>query len=263
MVLTGARGLGKTVTLAVVGDGAAERGFVTVSIAFDSVSDNVQLLAGRIAEAIAPIENRLLGDVWARFRRRLASLDIEEYAGLVKISSPSASRSDDARTTMQRQVLADLLAGGAQIAASHDRTGLAIFLDELQEAPRRQLVVIANAIQDALAAPGGIPLAVFAAGLPQTPELVMAAASFTERFDFRILDRLDRAAAERALLEPALRLGVTWEPVAAAAALQAAGGSPYLIQLLGTKPGSGQPGPWWGDHPSARRRGNRGGPAEP
>ncbi len=235
MVLTGARGLGKTVTLAVIGDAAAERGFVTVSIAFDSVSDNVQLLAGRVAEAIAPLENRRAADTWARFRQRLASLEIEVNAGVVKISSPTAPRADDAQTTVQRQVLADLLAGGAQIAAAHDRAGLAIFLDELQEAPRPQLVVIANAIQDALAAAGDIPLAVFAAGLPQTPERVMAAVSFTERFDFRVLDRLDQAAAERALVEPALSLGVTWEPPAAAAALEAAGGSPYLIQLLGNE----------------------------
>jgi len=231
MVLTGARGLGKTVTLGVIGDTATERGFITASVAFDSVSDNVQLLAGRVAEAIAPLENRRATDVWSRFRQRLAGLSIEVNAGVVKIASPSSPRrSDDAQSTVQRQVLADLLAGGAQIAATHGRAGLAIFLDELQEAPRAQLVVIANAIQDALAS-GNAPLAVFAAGLPQTPERVMEAASFTERFDFRVLDRLDAAAAERALIEPALALGITWDP--AAAALQAAGGSPYLIQLLG------------------------------
>jgi hypothetical protein len=233
MVLTGARGLGKTVTLGVVGDTATERGFVTVSVAFDSVSDNVQLLAGRVAEAIAPMENRRATEVWARFRQRLASLSIEVNAGVVKIASPGGLKAEGGQTTVQRQVLADLLAGGAQIAAAHDHAGLAIFLDELQEAPRQQLVVIANAIQDALAAAAAAPLAVFAAGLPQTPERVMAAASFTERFDYRVLDRLDRAAAERALVEPALALKVTWEPAAAAAVLESSGGSPYLIQLLG------------------------------
>jgi hypothetical protein len=65
-------------------------------------------------------------------------------------------------------VLANLLAGGAQIAAEHGRTRLAIFLDELQEAPQANLVVIANAIQDALGT-GNTPLAVFAAGLPKPP----------------------------------------------------------------------------------------------
>lgn len=64
-------------------------------------------------------------------------------------------------------MLANLLAGGAQIAAEHGRTRLAIFLD-LQEAPQANLVVIANAIQDALGT-GNTPLAVFAAGLPKPP----------------------------------------------------------------------------------------------
>ena len=74
MVLTGARGLGKTVTLGVIGDTAVERWFVTVSIAFESVSDNVQLLAGRVVEAVAPIDNRRAAETWTRFRQRLAAL---------------------------------------------------------------------------------------------------------------------------------------------------------------------------------------------
>jgi hypothetical protein len=77
------------------------------------------------------------------------------------------------------------------------------------------------------------PLAVFAAGLPETPDRVMAAASFTERFDFRTLERLDPDAAERALVEPALALDVHWSPEAAGVVLAAAAGSPYLIQRLG------------------------------
>jgi len=92
--------------------------------------------------------------------------------------------------------------------------------------------VLANAIQDAGKA-SEAPLAIFAAGLPQTPELVMEAASFTERFDFRSLGRLDADAAERALVEPALGLQVHWDTDAAELAVHQAGGSPYLIQLIG------------------------------
>lgn len=239
LVLTGSRGLGKTVTLGVIADTAAERGFVTATVAFDSVSDNVQLLAGRIAEAIAPLEGRS-GEGWARFRQRLAGLSVEINAGVVKISSsgtdggPGSGPGGGQETgAVQRQVLAGLLVGAARLAVEHDHAGLAILLDELQEAPHAQLVVIANAIQDALAAREGTPLVVFAAGLPETPERVMAAASFTERFDFRGLGRLDEDAAERALIEPAMHAGVTWNVDAAAAVLAAAGGSPYLIQRLG------------------------------
>ncbi len=61
----------------------------------------------------------------------------------------------------------------------------------------------------------------------------MAAASFTERFDFRTLEHLDDDSAERALVEPALALNVRWEVSAARAVLASGAGSPYLIRLLG------------------------------
>ncbi len=235
MILTGTRGLGKTVTLGVIADAAVERGFITVSVAFDSVSDNVRLLAGLVAEAVAPLGRRRVSDAWSRMRHRLAGLAIEINAGVVKIGSPAApSAAYDSQTaTVQRQGLAGLMIAAAQIAAETGSSGVVILIDEFQEAPKSQLVVVANAIQDALAASGQVPIVFFAAGLPQTPERVMAAASFTERFDFRVLDRLDRSAAERALVEPALQLGVRWDPAAVDAVTEAANGSPFLIQLLG------------------------------
>ena len=45
--------------------------------------------------------------------------------------------------------------------------------------------------------------------------------------------RLDADAAERALVEPALDLQVHWDTDAAELAVHEAGGSPYLIQLIG------------------------------
>lgn len=231
LVLTGARGLGKTVTLDVIAEQARDRGFVTAGVALDSVSDNVQLLAARVAESVKDLEHPRLRSAWERVRDRLAALSIEIDAGIVTVSSPPA-RERAAQSATRREALAALFTAGAHLAAAHDHIGLAIFVDELQEAPRADLVVIANAIQDALMTPDA-PFAVFAAGLPQTPDLVMAAASFTERFDFRTLERLDADAAERALVEPALALDVHWEAAAARAVLAAAAGSPYLIQRLG------------------------------
>jgi hypothetical protein len=228
-VLTGTRGMGKTVTLGEIGTTARDRGFVTCSLSLDSVSDNIQLLAGRLAEAIAPLEGRA-APLWDRFVRRLGSLSVELNAGVVKVTSEPHARATE---TSARQALGELLTKAAEIVADHDQPGLVVLLDELQEAPRAQLVVLFNAVQDALTATGKIPMVIFAAGLPTTPEKVMDAASFTERFDFRTLDRLDQTAAERALLEPSLHLHVTWDADAVTAALTAAAGSPYLIQKYG------------------------------
>ncbi|MHB1472188.1 MAG: ATP-binding protein [Dermatophilaceae bacterium] len=232
LVLTGARGMGKTVTLGVVAEQGRDRGFVTAGVALDSVSDNVQLIAARVAESLKDFEHRGGRTTWERVRDRLAALSIEVNAGVVKVTSPPARDRAATQSATQREALAALLADGARLAAERDRTGLAIFVDELQEAPHADLVVIANAIQDALMTEDA-PLAVFAAGLPQTPERVMAAASFTERFDFRTLERLDDDSAERALVEPALALNVLWDVAAARTVLASAAGSPYLIQRLG------------------------------
>lgn len=230
-VLIGSRGLGKTVTLFEIAAIAAGRNFITCSVSLDSVSDNIQLLAGRIAEPLSDLEGRV-GPVWERFLRRLSSLSLELNAGVVKVTSSRPEPRPQAGT-VARQALADLIAKATEIAVSHHHTGLALFIDELQEAPKDQLVVLANVIQDTLTSSQPLPIAIFAAGLPQTPERVMAAASFTERFDFRVLERLDAASAERALLEPALEVGVSWQPEAAEEVLTEAAGSPYLIQLLG------------------------------
>ena len=232
-VFTGARGLGKTVTLAVAGDIAVQQGFITSAAAMDRVSDNIQVLAGAIAEAVAPLQHTAAATIWARLRERLAALSIEINAGIVKITSTGRNGPPDPQTAAsQRQMLAGLITDATAVARAKDHSGLVLLLDELQEAPQPQLVILANAIQDAGRVPH-TPLLVLAAGLPTTPELVMAAASFTERFDFRTLGRLDRPDAERALLEPALQHHVRWDQAAADHAIDAAGGSPYLIQYIG------------------------------
>lgn len=231
-VLTGTRGMGKTVTLGEISTIARDRGFVTCALSLDSVSDNAQLLAGRLAEAVAPLQGKA-SSLWERFLRRLETLSVELNAGVVKVTSDGQSGHSDSAQTSARQALGDVITKAAEIAAESQRPGLVVLLDELQEAPRPQLVVLFNAIQDALTTAGRIPIAIFAAGLPTTPEKVMDAASFTERFDFRTLDRLDHTAAERALLEPSLQLGVSWDTDAAEKVLTAAAGSPYLIQKYG------------------------------
>ena len=187
LVLTGSRGMGKTVTLDVIGDIARAQGLATASVALDSVSDNPRMIAARVAESLARLGGPRRGTAWQAVRARLAALSVEVNAGVVKVVSPPSAtpeqgdRGTGAGSTGERQHLAVLLADGARYAAQRGRAGLVLLVDELQEAPREDLVVVANALQEAMSARDA-PFAVFAAGLPQTPEVVMAAASFTERF---------------------------------------------------------------------------------
>ena len=61
-----------------------------------------------------------------------------------------------------------------------------------------------------------------------------ASKSYSERlFRYVSIDRLDRAAADLALLAPAQREGVEFEPDALDALYQAADGYPYFVQAYG------------------------------
>jgi len=178
IVFTGAPGLGKTVTLGVMGDRALGRGFVVATVTVDRVSDNVQMLATAVGEPVGPLHpgQRASSAFWAKAKDRLSALSIEVNAGVVKNVTDAPDRAPRSTVTVQRQVLADLLKNAARAAREREHHGLVLLLDQLQEPPGEEFVVLANAIQDAGKA-SQTPLAIFAAGLPQTPELVTGAPS--------------------------------------------------------------------------------------
>lgn len=228
MVLVGARGVGKTVTLGLVADQAIEDEFVAVSVSFDRSSNNAQRLTAAIARAMVAL--RPAAARWKSWREVAAQLQVEVNAGVVKLSGRLPAAGADGGQG-QRDALARVLSEAAELASSKGRAGVAVHIDEMQEASSQDLAVIANALQDALRQPA--PLAVFAAGLPNTPAKVMAAATFTERFDYRPLHPLNEVESAEALTRPALTHGVSWEPGAVDAIVEAAGGSPYLLQRMG------------------------------
>ena len=80
----------------------------------------------------------------------------------------------------------------------------------------------------------GAPLIVVGAGLPHLPAVLSASKSYSERlFRYQRIDRLDRVAADRALLAPAEREGVEFTPEALDALYEESGGYPYFVQAYG------------------------------
>jgi len=80
----------------------------------------------------------------------------------------------------------------------------------------------------------GGPLIVVGAGLPHLPSVLSASKSYSERlFRYARIDRLDREAADLALLAPAQREGVTFTADALDALYAAADGYPYFVQAYG------------------------------
>jgi hypothetical protein len=127
--------------------------------------------------------------------------------------------------------LVELFADAADLAAEHE-TGLALFLDELQDAPAGDLSALCAAVHEVSQARG--PLLVVGAGLPHLPAVLTAAKSYAERlFSYREVGRLDPAAAASALTVPAAREGVRFTDGGLHALLAAADGYPYFLQAYG------------------------------
>src|SRR3974377_843082 len=73
-----------------------------------------------------------------------------------------------------------------------------------------------------------------AARRPPLPSVLSASKSYSERlFRYVPIDRLDRAAADQALLAPARREGADFEADALDALFDAADGYPYFVQAYG------------------------------
>jgi hypothetical protein len=75
---------------------------------------------------------------------------------------------------------------------------------------------------------------VVGAGLPHLPAVLSASKSYSERlFRYQRIDRLDREAADLALVAPASEEGAAFEPAALEALYAATAGYPYFVQAYG------------------------------
>jgi len=110
--------------------------------------------------------------------------------------------------------------------------GIAVFIDEMQDIPSEELAALCGACHEISQL--GVPFVVVGAGLPHLPTALSASKSYAERlFRYVSVGRLDRAAADRALTLPAASEGVEYEPAALDALYEVTDGYPYFIQAFG------------------------------
>lgn len=118
-------------------------------------------------------------------------------------------------------------------AAGDEHSGLVILVDEIQSADADGLRTLAYTWQHLQGEGIDVPAAVYTAGLPNAPDVVAAAVTFSERFAYRPLLPLLPADEEFALVVPARELGVEWDRDALEVAVAIARGYPYVVQLIG------------------------------
>jgi hypothetical protein len=241
LVLTGLRGVGKTVLLNQLRSQAISRGWGTGKIEARPDQSLRRPLSAALHMALRELGPRhrdqesmeaVLGVLKAFALRGVGSSD-----GSAKmrdrwqpgIDVPAAlGRADSGDMEID---LVELLTDAAGVAADVG-SGIALFIDEMQDVQPDDVSAICAACHEL--SQQGSPLIVVGAGLPHLPAVLSASKSYSERlFRYLRIDRLDRAAADRALLAPAEREDVEFEPAALDALYAAADGYPYFVQAYG------------------------------
>lgn len=235
MIITGLRGVGKTVLLgqfrtkahsadwAVVEHEVSKHDDATFrrEVAIKLRTALLQLAprarwSDRASRAAAALRSFTLSvDATGQFQ---AGLNVEAIEGL-------ADHGDLALD------LTDVLIALGEAAQSHGR-GVVMLFDEIQFLARPQLEALIMALHKTVQRQ--LPVTLVGAGLPQIAELAGDARSYSERlFKFPSIGDLAVADAHRALSEPARAEGVDYEPAALDLAFEVTGGYPYFLQELG------------------------------
>ena len=117
-------------------------------------------------------------------------------------------------------------------AALAGETLVAIFIDELQYVPEKQMAALISALHRC--AQLQLPLVVAGAGLPQLRGRMSEAKSYAERlFDFPAIGPLDAADAADAIVKPAHDEGVDFDEDAVTLIVTYTKGYPYFLQEWG------------------------------
>ncbi|CAN5157311.1 ATP-binding protein [soil metagenome] len=237
LMLTGLRGVGKTVLLNQLRSAAIGRGWGTGKIEARPEQSLRRPLSAALHMAIRELAGRhrdpqrieaLLGVLKAFALRDSAGAKLRER-WQPGIDVPAAiGRADSGDIEID---LVELLTDAAA-AAGDVGVGIALFVDEMQDLGPADVSAICAACHEL--AQVGAPLIVVGAGLPHLPAVLSASKSYSERlFAYLRIDRLDRAAADLALRAPADREGVDFADDALSALYAAADGYPYFVQAYG------------------------------
>jgi len=231
LIVTGLRGVGKTVLVNTFNDIAEEYGFKTEKTEITHETNFRALMARlfrRILLSLSPIDRlkekgkKALG-VLKAFAIKTSdgtefSFDIEAVSGL----ADSGNLEED---------LTDLIVVAGEAAKEHN-SGIVLLMDEIQFLQKNDFEALISALHQVTQK--NLPFSFVGAGLPQIPTLAGEAKSYAERlFKFPVIGKLDRQAAKRALVLPAKKEGVDYEDAAVERILEFTEGYPYFLQEYG------------------------------
>ncbi len=217
LLITGLRGVGKTVLLGKLAALAEHVGYRVIRVEALGGDDTIRSVlrqARRIVEEF---------DGSAKVARALRSIESVSLtvAGTGVAIERQAGRPD-------REALSDVVTDLAAVAAEAD-LGVMLALDEAQMLDRhdlrRLLAGVHRCGQD------GLPLYCLLAGLPNLVGEVAKAATYAERmFTVADLGPLTPDQVVQAIVEPAQEIGIAWSPEATDEIIDHSDGFPFFVQ---------------------------------
>jgi len=235
MIVTGLRGVGKTVLLEQFRQVAESRNWIVIDreISKHQEADFRRSLAAWMQSALLRLSPR---DRWSeRLKAALGvlrsfSLSVDPD-GRLSAGIDVAVQAGLADQGVLQQDVTDLFVYVGEAAKEHGR-GIILLLDEIQFLAPSQLEALIAALHKTMQR--ALPITLVGAGLPQIPELAGDAKSYAERlFVFPRIGNLSDEQARFALAEPAREEGVTWTDAALDLAVAETQGYPYFVQELG------------------------------
>ncbi|MGM7668080.1 ATP-binding protein [Microbacterium sp. A93] len=229
-VAFGERGIGKTSLLRAYQRLAEEREALCIWV---TAGESAGLVA-QIIDGIREATRSWPQAAAATIREHLDELTVT--IGVPGVASVSAKTSVKTKAATMAETVGARTLEKLIRATAEDRKrvkALVLFIDEVQSADADGIRTLAYAWQHLQAEHPDIPAAVYAAGLPNAPEQIADAVTFSERFAYRPLEMLSVGAQVAALRDPAAELNVAWDSDALERAAELAAGYPYAVQLYG------------------------------
>jgi hypothetical protein len=236
LVLTGLRGVGKTVLLNALRSAAVRRRWGTGKLEARPDQGLRRPLSSALHQAV----------------RELGHTDpdsVDHVLGVIKAfahrdAGPGARLKDQWNPGIDAPVvrgradsgdieidLVELFTDLGGLAADVGK-GIAVFIDEMQDLGPHDVSALCAACHEI--SQTGLPVIVVGAGLPHLPAVLSASKSYSERlFRYQRIDRLAREASDLALTAPAAEEDAAFTDEALAAMHAATGGYPYFIQAYG------------------------------
>jgi hypothetical protein len=234
MLLTGLRGVGKTVLLNEIKRMADNDGYRTISIEAHDDKALGPLIAPYLRSLLYDL-NRIAG-AGDKVKRGLAVL--RSFVGALNVTIGDVSIGLDIDPEKGSADSGDLeidlpnLFVAIGEAAQDRNSAVAIFIDEIQYFSKKELGALIMAMHKIQQQQ--LPLVLLGAGLPILPGMAGESKSYAERlFNFPNIGALSQADTAKALQEPAQKAGVTFEDAALDEAFLLTKGYPYFLQEWG------------------------------